>query len=448
MRAATSWGRWPRTEQGIVPIRTRFEPLPKLRSLLPYGNGRSYGDVCLNAGGTLLATRTMDRLINFDPTTGILECESGVLLSEIIELLLPRGWFPAVAPGTAFVTVGGAIANDIHGKNHHLVGSFGHHVLSFELLRSDGEVLQCSAADNAKWFHATIGGMGLTGLIRTVRLRLRAVTGPWIAGDCRRFQSISEFFDLSAASDHEYEYTVAWLDSTAHPPGRGVFMRGNHVSASEAFARGGTAREPRAGKMLRVPLTPPISPLFGASVKLLNACYYWRRSAQQNRAVWHYQDFHFPLDRILDWNRLYGPLGFFQYQCALPNETARPALSDILALIARARQSSCLSVLKQFGTTPSLGLMSFARPGVTLALDFPNRGALTLRLLESLDSITRQAGGAVYPAKDARMSAISFQQYFPAWQNFQRYIDPCFSSSFWRRVTAPEAEIQTLRPST
>jgi FAD/FMN-containing dehydrogenase len=438
MTAGTSWGRWPRYRHRVVQFRSRFEPMPDLPSMLPFGNGRSYGDVCLNAGGSLLATRALDRFIAFDPTTGVLECEAGVLLSEIIDLLLPRGWFPAVSPGTAFVTVGGAIANDVHGKNHHRVGSFGHHVLGFELLRSNGEVLRCSADSHSNWFRATIGGLGLTGLIRTVRLRLRPVTSDRIIGDSHRFTSLAQFFELTAASDAQYEYTVAWLDcaSLGRNRGRGVFMRGNHAPAAAAIAGTGELAQSCGRRTLRVPVTSPISPFRTASVRLINSLYYHRPAAQQTHVSWHYRDFHFPLDRILEWNRLYGPHGFFQYQCALPDAEASAALTDMLGLIARAGQASCLSVLKKFGAMPSLGLMSFPRPGVTLALDFPNRGPRTLQLLESLDAITREAGGAVYPAKDARMSANSFRRYFPAWEEFQRYIDPKFSSSFWRRVTA------------
>ena len=380
MAAGTCWGRWPRYEHRIVPLRNRFEPLPDLAPLLPYGNGRSYGDVCLNAGGTLLSTRAMDRLIAFNPTTGVLECEAGVLLGEIIDLLLPHGWFPAVCPGTAFVTVGGAIANDVHGKNHHRVGSFGHHVLGFELLRSNGEVLQCSADSHSNWFRATIGGLGLTGLIRKVRLRLRPVESRWIDGDSRRFASLAEFFEFTAASDRDYEYTVAWLDcaSSGRKRGRGVFMRGNHAPAPASVIGAARFRPHRRAPTLRVPLTPPISPVWGASVRLFNSLYYHRRAAQQTHISWHYRNFHFPLDGILEWNRLYGPNGFFQYQCALPDTHALAALTEMLELIARSRQGSCLSVLKKFGAMPSLGVMSFARPGVTLALDFPNRGLRTL----------------------------------------------------------------------
>ena len=428
MSTGVSWGRWPRYEQRIIALTNRFEPLPTADPMLVFGNGRSYGDVCLNAGGTLLAARGLDRFISFDATSGVLECEAGVLLSEIIGLTLPHGWFPPVTPGTALVTVGGAIANDVHGKNHHRAGSFGHHLLSFELRRSSGEVLRCAPDQHADWFAATIGGLGLTGMISTARLQMRHVPGEWIAGDSQRFGNLEEFFALAAQSDAAYEYTVAWLDcaATGRKLGRGVFMRGNHLQHD--------ARPPR-GHSLQFPLTPPISPVTGLSVRLFNELYFHRPAARQAHAIWHYQPFLFPLDRLLDWNRLYGPRGFFQYQCVLPGAVATAALPEMLQLVAGSRQGSFLVVLKQFGDQPSRGLLSFPRPGVTLALDFPNRGEPTLQLLESLDSITRAAGGAVYPAKDARMSAQSFQQYFPAWTKLQDYIDPMFSSSFWRRVT-------------
>jgi FAD/FMN-containing dehydrogenase len=428
MPTGTSWGRWPRYEQRIVALTTRFEPLPGRSPMLAFGNGRSYGDVCLNEGGTLLATRGLDRFISFDAASGVLECEAGVLLSEIIALTLPHGWFPPVTPGTALVTVGGAIANDIHGKNHHRAGSFGHHLLGFELQRSDGEILQCAPDQRADWFGATLGGLGLTGLISTARLQLRRVPGEWIAGDCRRFRSLQEFFALTAQSDTEYEYTVAWLDCAAAGSklGRGVFMRGNHV---------GHEASPPPARSWRLPLTPPVSPVTGASVRLFNALYYHRPAAQRPRALWHYKPFLYPLDSLLEWNRLYGPRGFFQYQCVLPAAEAAAALPEMLQRIIRSRQGSFLAVLKQFGNQPSLGWLSFPRPGVTLALDFPNRGEPTLQLLESLDTITRAAGGAVYPAKDARMSAQSFQQYYPAWKRLASYVDPKFSSSFWRRVS-------------
>ncbi len=426
--AGISWGRLPQPAQRVLPLHSRYQALPEEANMLPYGNGRSYGDVCRNDGGVLLATRGMDRYIAFDRDTGVLDCEAGVLLSEIIALTLPGGWFLPVTPGTCFVTVGGAIANDVHGKNHHRAASFGNHVIELELLRSDGELLRCSPEENRDWFTATVAGLGLTGLIRRVRLQLKRVPGPWLRGDSQRFESLNEFFAMASESDRDYEYTVAWLDCAAsgRKLGRGFFIRGNHDIADAAAP---------SARALRMPVTPPISLVNRLSLSAFNRAYFHRPAAQAKNALWHYRPFFYPLDGILEWNRMYGPRGFYQYQCVLPEADAEAALNEMLRRVARSGTGSFLAVLKLFGAIPSLGMLSFARPGATLALDFPNRGAPTLALLDALDEITRSVGGAVYPAKDARMSAASFQQYFPAWQAFSRYVDPKFSSSFWRRVT-------------
>lgn len=428
----SSWGRWPRHAHAqYVPLSDRFR-IPDFAdgaSWLPWGNGRSYGDSCQNAEGRLLLTQGLDRFIAFDGDTGVIECEAGVQLAHIIDLVLPRGWFVPVTPGTRFVTVGGAIANDVHGKNHHREGSFGHHVLGFELLRSDGSVRWCAPqGEHADWFAATVGGLGLTGLIRRVRMQLRRVPGPWLAGQSRRFGNLDEFFALSRESDRDFEYTVSWIDCTARGGalGRGVFMRGNHAPIE------GRAPGERA---LRVPFTPPVSLINRLSLQAFNRLYYARPSAECADAVWHYRPFFYPLDGLLEWNRIYGPRGFYQYQCAVPPGPARDALAEMIEAIAQSGSGSFLAVLKMFGDRPSSGLLSFPRPGATLALDFPNHGDATLRLLDRLDAITRAAGGAVYPAKDARMSADAFQQYFPRWREFSAFVDPRFSSSFWRRVT-------------
>jgi FAD/FMN-containing dehydrogenase len=427
MKAGTSWGRWPRHEHRIRQIGSRFDALPLEASMLAYGNGRSYGDVCLNDRGVLLLTRGLDRFIAFDPATGVIECEAGVLLQAIIDLILPHGWFLPSTPGTAMVTVGGAIANDVHGKNHHRVGSFGHHLLELELQRSDGSVFTCSPTEKREWFVATLGGLGLTGFILRAKLQLRRVPGPWFRGDSIRFGNIEEFFALAHASDRDYEYTVSWIDCVAKGKrlGRGVFMRGNHTPLHSATPK---------DRRVRVPFTLPISAVNGLSLRPFNALYYRRPSASRQNTVWHYRSFLYPLDSVLEWNRIYGPQGFFQYQCVVPNAIAPDALRAMLERIGKSGVGSFLAVLKCFGDIPSLGMLSFPRPGVTLALDFPNRGAPTLQLLEALDQITCQAGGAVYPAKDARMSARSFRQYFPAWESFMKYVDPKFTSSFWRRV--------------
>ncbi len=425
----SSWGNFPKIRPQMLSLHSRFDALPAPSgSLLPYGNGRSYGDVCLNDSGCLLWTRGLDRFIRFDTTTGELECESGVQLSELIRLTLPRGWFPAVTPGTQFVTVGGAIANDVHGKNHHRTGSFGHHVLDFELLRSDGQSLRCSPTENTELFRATVGGLGLTGLIRRARLQLTKVPGPWLQGEAIRFSALDEFFALSQESDSAYEHTVAWIDCLAQGAslGRGIFSRANWRDATDTA--------PRVRK-LKMPLTPPASLVNRWTSTLFNNTNFHAQRAGRITRRWHYDAFFYPLDGILEWNRIYGPRGFLQYQCVLPAAAARDATRELLKVIAASGQGSFLAVLKKFGDRAPAGLMSFARPGVTLALDFPHRGDETLRLLETFDAITRAAKGAVYPAKDARMSAASFAAYYPQWRELERHRDPAMSSSFWRRVT-------------
>jgi FAD/FMN-containing dehydrogenase len=428
----TSWGRLPGAEQRAIALHDRGRGLPGEASMLPWGNGRSYGDVARNDGGCLLATRGLDRFIAFDPATGVVECEAGVLLSEVIELALPQGWFPTVTPGTRFVTLGGAVANDVHGKNHHREGSFGDCLLGFELLRSDGSRLRCSRDENADWFRATVGGLGLTGLITRLRFRLRRVRGPWLRGDNVRYGSLAEFFAIARESDERYEYTVSWIDCAASGAnlGRGIYSRAGHAPT--------VAPEPSDGAR-RMPLTPPLSLVNPLSIRAFNALYWHRPAAELSNGLFHWRPFFYPLDGILEWNRLYGPRGFYQYQCVVPLADAESAIGEMLRRIARAGEGSFLAVLKRFGERAAPGLLSFPRPGATLALDFPNRGTRTLALLDSLDQITLAAGGAVYPAKDARMSAAAFQRYYPAWREFAAYVDPKFSSSFWRRVTETRA---------
>ena len=425
-----SWGRWPPASQRALHLANRFAVLPRLEGhALPRGNGRSYGDVCLDDGGTLLDARGLDRFIAFDPETGVLRCEAGVLLGTILDLFVPCGWFLPVVPGTRFVTVGGAIANDVHGKNHHAVGSLGCHVRCFELLRSDDTRRICSPQENADWFAATLGGLGLTGLITWAELQLRRVPGAWFDTETRRFGHLDDFFELSAHSEHDFEYTVAWVDCTArgNALGRGVFSRGNHSAAAAG------AKSPREGG-LRMPITPPFSLVNGLTLHAFNWQHFHRAPRALQRSPQHHRPWLFPLDGIRDWNRMYGPRGFLQYQCVLPPTAARDGVRELLDRIAASGTGSFLAVLKQFGGIRSPGLLSFPRPGTTLALDFANRGPATFELLDRLDEVVAAAGGAVYPAKDARMSGERFRGYFPAWRQFSEFIDPAFSSGFWRRV--------------
>ncbi len=431
MTAPLSWNRIPRiAPERVELLIDRRRPLPSTGwPLLAHGQGRSYGDVCLTDQGTLMLTRGLDHLIDFDAATGVLRCEAGVTLDELLALAVPQGWFLASTPGTRYATVGGAVANDVHGKNHHVAGTFGHHVRALELVRSSGERLECRPDQEAGLFQATIGGLGLTGLISWVELQLTSVHNAWIWMESRRFRNLDEFWLMNEQAEASWPYTVAWVDCLARGKnrGRGVLLCGRHAPPQPELPV-------FRSRHRRVPVDPPISLINSLSLRAFNELYY-RKPVNPQGSLCHYLPFFYPLDAIQDWNRIYGRKGFYQYQCVLPPAEARAATYGLLGAIAASGQGSFLAVLKTFGDRPSLGMLSFARPGTTLALDFPDRGGDTLRLLNELDAIVREAGGALYPGKDARMPADLFQAGYPRWQQFAEFIDPAFSSSFWRRVT-------------
>lgn len=425
--AVRSWNGLPQAAHAQqLALHARDAVLPSVAgSLLAHGNGRSYGDVCLNDGASLLMTRGLDRFISFDRASGVLRCEAGVLLGEILTLALPQGWFLPVTPGTRHVTVGGAIANDVHGKNHHVAGSFGHHVRAFELLRSDGSRMLCGPQQQPQWFAATVGGLGLTGCIVWAELQLMPVANAYMLVEEQRFTGLERFWELNGAAERDMPYTVAWIDCLARQS-RGIFSSACHAPPQQALPM-----YRHAHRCMSV--TPPVSLVNGPSLRAFNALYY-HRPLPASPSLRHHGSFFYPLDGVRDWNRIYGRHGFYQYQCVLPPASSHDGIAAILARIAASGQGSFLAVLKTFGTRPAPGMLSFARPGATLALDFPNRGADSLRLFASLDAIVAQAGGALYPAKDARMPASLFRAGFPAWQAFSAFVDPQFSSSFWRRV--------------
>ena len=423
MQPLESWGRYPPARQAAVSVHWRSDPLPRVHgTLLPFGQGRSYGDCCLNDGGTLLETSRLDRFIELDQGRGVLRCEAGVRIADILALTVPRGWFPRVVPGTKQVTVGGAIANDIHGKNHFRAGTFGRHVRALELLRSTGERAACSPRENPELFAATVAGLGLTGLVTWAELQLRPVQGPFIESETVPFRGLDEFFALDADSSERFEYTVAWIDP--RPRGlRGLYFRGDHS------ARAGKVPRPREPGPF--PLDLPGFAVSGPTVAALKALYYARGRLRSGRKQVRYAPFFFPLDGVGRWNRVYGRRGLLQFQCVVQDPGAVRALLD---RVASSGVVSPLGVLKTFGDVPSPGMLSFPRPGATLALDFPNEGDETFVLLEALEAIVREAGGALYPAKDARMSPGTFASGYRRLGEFERHVDPAFSSSFWRRV--------------
>lgn len=435
MSPLNSWGNYPKVKPSrVIDLYWRDQVIAFANlkdKVLAYGQGRSYGDSCLNENGIILSTKNLNRFIHFDAETGVLECEAGVTLSDILEWSVPRGWFLPVLPGTKLVSIGGAIANDIHGKNHHSNGTFGHHVLSIELLRSNGEIYHCSREENSDALQATIGGLGLTGLILSAKIQLRAVSSTLLETQYIPFQNLDGFLKLNAESENNYEYTVAWLDCVADGKnfGRGIYMRANHADRK-------TLQVSKKTK-LNIPFNFPKFVLNHYSIKTFNQFYFNHQRKKIGSHLVFYESFFFPLDSIQNWNRIYGKKGFLQYQCVLPMDHANE-IKSVLQAIVGFGLGSFLSVLKTFGDVDPAGMLSFPMRGVTLALDIPYRGKSSLALLNHLDAIVMSYGGKVYPAKDARMSPEAFKIYYPQWETFSSWIDPQFSSSFWRRVTNHE----------
>lgn len=426
-----SWGNYPTHPQTSHVTNWRdnlsadfLEIVKNHQTTLPFGNGRSYGDSCMASSGHVLQTRYLDRFIEVDWTRGVIKAEAGVTLEEVLNLSIAQGWFLPVTPGTKYVTLGGAVANDVHGKNHHIRGTFGCHVQSFSLLRSDQKSLICSPQENANLFSATIGGLGLTGIIEWVELKLMPISSSSIDSTAIRFNSIDEFFDLSNELDAANEYSVAWIDCSN--VGRGVFFVGNHAKNGEL--------KPSQKPKITMPITPPFSLINGLSLKFLNAAYYNLHKKGRQQKTLNYDPFFYPLDGILKWNRVYGQHGFQQYQCVIPKQNSRAAIKEILNEIARAGAGSFLAVLKCCGEIKSPGLLSFPLPGISLALDFAQRDEFNKKLFARLDEILRQANGRLYPAKDAHMSAEDFKNFYPNWQSLESLRDPALSSHFWNRI--------------
>jgi FAD/FMN-containing dehydrogenase len=428
-----SWGRYPATPQRARPVYWRHSIGQALdaaaKPTLPFGNGRAYGDACHAGSGEVLHMRATDRVIAADWQGGRLHAEAGITLAEILELCVPHGWFLPVVPGTGLATLGGAIANDVHGKNHHRRGTFGNHILSLELVRSDRPRLTCSRSENADLFAATVGGLGLTGVIASAEIQLMPIRSGAMNTITQRFDRLEDFFALSSRLDLIHEYGVAWVDCMASGRHRG---RGIYIAADHA----GPGVEVRASRLqLSVPFTPPFALINGFSSRAFNPVHWRLAPARAKHAVIHYSPYFHPLDRVLSWNRLYGRKGFQQFQCALPDSTAEAGIGDILDAVSVSGLASFLTVLKRFGDSLSPGLLSFPIKGVTLAIDFAQADRPERTLFPVLDKIVHRAGGRLYPAKDAHMSAAHFQGAYPHWQQVERMRDPAINSCLWQRLT-------------
>jgi FAD/FMN-containing dehydrogenase len=442
-RPLSGWGRFPVDSCNVYRPESQRQLAAILESsaqpsFISYGLGRSYGDAPLNSRGGVICHTRLNRFLAFDAQAGVLECEAGVSLAEILQYFLPRGFFLAVTPGTKFVTVGGAIAADVHGKNHHQDGTFGSFVLDFNLLTPEGETLSCSPHSYPDVFWATLGGMGLTGVILSARIRLRPVESAYVLVDYQKAENLEDALGRMTESDVRYQYSVAWIDclATGRHMGRAVLMRGNHAPASELPAR---IRDPLAAPSRRswtLPFDFPSLALNSLTVRAFNSFYYivHRHAARQ---LVDLEKFFYPLDAIHHWNRMYGRRGFVQYQVALPLEGGLAGLKEVLTRLARSRRASFLAVLKRFGT-PNPGLLSFPIQGYTLALDLPVARGL-IPLLHESDRVVLDYGGRIYLAKDAVMTSQSFAAMYPKLEQFRALksqLDPRgrLSSSQARRL--------------
>ncbi len=436
------WGRYPRIESETLHARLGSEIGASVRltsGLIARGNGRSYGDAAIGDHATLMC-RGLNRMRNFNPATASLTVEGGTMLAEILEAFIPRGYFPPVVPGTKLVTVGGMIASDVHGKNHHRDGGFGAHVQEIKLVLASGESVICSPQSNPDLFYATIGGMGLTGVIAEARFGMKRIETGWISQTTTVANDLEAAIDALDAAD-DATYSVAWIDclSRGSSLGRSLIFSGEHATAQQLAAM--SPRKPPfpavAPARIGLPFDFPGWALNRASVTAFNEIYF-RAGARKAGApqLVHWNPYFFPLDGIKDWNRLYGKQGFVQHQCVIPDAVAADVLAQILGRFTSSGRGSFLAVLKKLG--PGTGWLSFPMPGYTLALDLPATPDV-FALLNEIDKIVVEAGGRLYLAKDARQSRETFEAGYPKLEEFRqlrRTVDPDgrFSSKLATRL--------------
>lgn len=442
-RNLSGWGRYPVVEADVARPERMSDVSAALedrdgRPLLAHGLGRSYGDAALIEDGAVVLTRRLDRMLAFDPETGWLRCEAGVSIDDIIETFLPRGYFPPVVPGTKFVTVGGAVGCNIHGGNHHVDGCFGDHVRRLELLTASGEVVVCDRDDEPELFWATVGGMGLTGLILSLEVKLIPVESRAMEMETVRVENLDEFFEVSERISDQYTHAKSWIDctQTGRAMGRGVFMAGRHAPAGAEPSTGFVDRLVELigrtvdGRHFESDLW--LNPV---TMKLFNEAFFRKEARGTTRSVVDHVPFLFPLDAVPNWNYLYGKRGFFQYQFVVDD---RDAVREALRITTKTGMASFLCVIKEFGDRDHGGL-SFPKAGTTVALDFPNLGAPLFELFDRLDEVVLDAKGRVYLGKDARLPRDRFQRMYPEWERWKEVRDRwdpdrVFQSELGRRL--------------
>ena len=437
----SGWGRYPRRLSTVICPEDIAEAVPpRAGQMIARGQGRSYGDAAMFEDGIVMLTERLARSLSFDEESGLLVAESGITLAEVINEFLPRGWFPAVVPGTKYVSLGGCVAADIHGKNHHRDGAFGAHVKEIEIVLADRSRRRCSAQQEESIFWATIGGMGLTGIIANVALQLIPVESSYVVVQHHQAKDLDESFAVLSESEWDDHYTVAWVDSLAKGKnlGRSILMRGHHATRDDLPAPLRRAPYSKPRRQHNLAFDFPSWVLNAASMAAFNNLYYRLQGRRKEPFVADYESFFFPLDRIGNWNRMYGKRGFVQYQCVLPSDRALEGMRALLEALGTAGRASFLSVLKRFGPEGQ-GLLSFPIEGYTLTLDLPVSDAGLFPFLDHLDEIVVKYGGRVYLAKDARMRPETFRAMYPRldeWLEVKRAIDAenCFDSDLARRL--------------
>ncbi|MEQ1605758.1 MAG: FAD-binding oxidoreductase [Pyrinomonadaceae bacterium] len=413
-KLVTNWGNYPIAEANVTESANLAEIKELVANsdhLIARGNGRCYGDSSL--GENIFSTLRLNKFLSFDRENGMIECESGVLLSEILDVIVPSGFFLPVTPGTKLITVGGAVAADVHGKNHHCDGSFANHIVHLDLMTGDGTTIRCSPTEHDDLFWQTCGGMGLTGVILAVKFGLKPIETAYIDQVSYKTTDIDSTMKLFEQSGQS-TYSVGWLDCFASKKklGRSILMLGEHCSRSDLPRH--FKNEPLRkvhGSSLNIPVFIPSFALNRLSLKVFNTLYYHRKARSEEISTVHFEPYFYPLDGLTNWNRLYGKRGFVQYQFVLPLETSYDGLIRILEKVRQSGQGSPLAVLKLFGKANPEAVMSFPMEGYTLALDFKAEPSV-FRLLNELDEIVLQHNGRIYLAKDARMKAETFHRSY------------------------------------
>lgn len=423
----SNWGNFPVVRASVKSFRSETE-LKKIitsgNSYIARGNGRCYGDSSLH--GDIISTRQFNNVLFFDAKQGILECQAGLMLDNILQLIVPKGWFLPVTPGTKFITVGGAVASDIHGKNHHVDGSFKNHLLELRVLTESGKITSCSRETEPDLFWTTCGGMGLTGIILSAKFRLKKIRSAEIDQVAFKARNLDEIFELFEKYKH-VTYSVAWIDcfQTGSSLGRSVLMVGEHAEHAKPISYSQKSQR----KWLTIPFYLPDWVLSAFTIRIFNFVYYHKQLAREKKSRVSFESFFYPLDFINHWNRMYGTQGFVQYQFALPYERSKEGLKRILEKIGTEKRGSFLAVLKLFGEGDNT--LSFPIRGYTLALDFPVRKGLWA-FLDSLDEIVMEHGGRIYLTKDARMSASVFNKGYPQVDWFKKSLAKIAPTLKWR----------------